>query len=50
MHGRILVMGGHEFDRLDGNEAIVNHIKKLIVARNSCVGKSSTSTRSGLSV
>ena len=26
MKGRILVMGGHEFDRLDGNEAIVEHI------------------------
>lgn len=27
--GRILVMGGHEFDRLDGNEAIVEHIISL---------------------
>jgi peptidase E len=26
MKGRILVMGGHEFDRLDGNEAIVERI------------------------
>jgi peptidase E len=29
MKGRILVMGGHEFDRLDGNEAIVEHIISL---------------------
>ena len=29
MKGRILVMGGHEFDRLDGNEAIVEHIIAL---------------------
>lgn len=29
MVGRILVMGGHEFDRLDGNEAIVEHIISL---------------------
>lgn len=29
MKGRILVMGGHEFDRLDGNEAIVDHIISL---------------------
>ncbi len=29
MRGRILVMGGHEFDRLDGNEAIVDHIMAL---------------------
>ncbi len=27
--GRIMVMGGHEFDRLDGNEAIVEHIITL---------------------
>jgi len=27
--GRILVMGGHEFDRLDGNEAICDHIISL---------------------
>jgi peptidase E len=26
MKGRILVMGGHEFDRLDGNEAIVEYL------------------------
>ncbi|MBN8871186.1 MAG: peptidase E [Solirubrobacterales bacterium] len=29
MKGRILVMGGHEFDRLDGNEAIVEHVISL---------------------
>jgi peptidase E len=29
MKGRILAMGGHEFDRLDGNEAIVEHIISL---------------------
>mgnify|MGYP001398928297 CR=1 FL=1 len=29
MRGRILVMGGHEFDRLDGNEAIVDHVIEL---------------------
>jgi len=29
MKGRILVMGGHEFDRLDGNEAICDHIVGL---------------------
>lgn len=29
MRGRILVMGGHEFDRLDGNEAIVDHVMAL---------------------
>ncbi|MBN8866171.1 MAG: peptidase E [Solirubrobacterales bacterium] len=29
MKGRILVMGGHEFDRLDGNEAICDHIVAL---------------------
>ena len=29
MEGRILVMGGHEFDRLDGNEAIVEHVISL---------------------
>lgn len=29
MKGRILAMGGHEFDRLDGNEAICDHIISL---------------------
>jgi len=34
MKGRILVMGGHEFDRLDGNEAIVEHIISLTGKEN----------------
>lgn len=29
MTARLLVMGGHEFDRLDGNEAICDHIIEL---------------------
>lgn len=29
MTRRLLVMGGHEFDRLDGNEAICDHIVQL---------------------
>jgi len=29
MSRRLLVMGGHEFDRLDGNEAICDHILEL---------------------
>ena len=29
MSRRLLVMGGHEFDRLDGNEAICDHIIEL---------------------
>ncbi|HMT04298.1 MAG TPA: peptidase E [Solirubrobacterales bacterium] len=33
MKGRILVMGGHEFDRLDGNEAICDHIIELTGGR-----------------